>query len=70
MSEARRELATGDSTRVKSHGLLADNQTYIMAIILSERQAEGTRSVPDGDGFMWDWWSAYVGINISFFVGL
>ena len=37
MSESRRELATGDRERVKSHGLLADSQTYIIAIALSER---------------------------------
>ncbi len=68
MSEARKEFATGDSARVKSHGLSADNQTYIMAIVLSERQVGGT-SVTDGDGFVWDWWSAYVRTSISFCVG-
>ncbi len=37
MSKARKELATGDSKRVESHGLSVDSQTYIMAIVLSER---------------------------------
>ncbi len=37
MSEARRGLATGDSARVESHCLSTYSQTYIMAIVLSER---------------------------------
>ena len=70
MSEVRGESATGDSVRVKSHDILADNQSQIMAIVLSERQREGTRRAPDGDGYVWDWWSAYVRTSISFCVGL
>ena len=34
MSEAREESATRDSVRLWSHGLLADNQSFIMAIVL------------------------------------
>ncbi len=55
--------------RVKSHGLLEDNQLRLWLLYQIKDRRQGTREVLDGDGFVRYWCNAYIGTSVGFHVG-